>query len=107
MKKVVAVCAQNAQKVSCEGDAAMNLVQLLSRADQNAGTRNRRTSARRCPRGSVTFNASWRICPGRDTSRSRGKTRRTFPPTGYSHWSVRSEEHTSELQSRQYLVCRL
>src|SRR3712207_9319413 len=22
-------------------------------------------------------------------------------------WSVRSEEHTSELQSRQYLVCRL
>src|SRR5947209_11863535 len=25
-----------------------------------------------------------------------------FPPTGF-----RSEEHTSELQSRQYLVCRL
>src|SRR5581483_12084701 len=23
------------------------------------------------------------------------------------HWSERSEEHTSELQSRQYLVCRL
>src|SRR3712207_9017512 len=28
------------------------------------------------------------------------------PPRSYSHWS-RSEEHTSELQSRQYLVCRL
>src|SRR3712207_8243076 len=29
----------------------------------------------------------------------------TAAPTTYSH--VRSEEHTSELQSRQYLVCRL
>src|SRR3712207_8780927 len=26
------------------------------------------------------------------------------PPTS---WLIRSEEHTSELQSRQYLVCRL
>src|SRR3712207_7951131 len=26
------------------------------------------------------------------------------PPPG---WTARSEEHTSELQSRQYLVCRL
>src|SRR3712207_9001777 len=25
----------------------------------------------------------------------------------YSYWEKRSEEHTSELQSRQYLVCRL
>src|SRR3712207_8030813 len=24
-----------------------------------------------------------------------------------AHWAERSEEHTSELQSRQYLVCRL
>src|SRR3712207_8447091 len=30
---------------------------------------------------------------------------RTFPFTVYVRW--RSEEHTSELQSRQYLVCRL
>src|SRR3712207_7219800 len=29
-------------------------------------------------------------------------------PAGYSRdWCTRSEEHTSELQSRQYLVCRL
>src|SRR3712207_8460608 len=28
-------------------------------------------------------------------------------PLIYSVWIVRSEEHTSELQSRQYLVCRL
>src|SRR5438445_8314488 len=30
-----------------------------------------------------------------------------FPKGGTSAWSARSEEHTSELQSRQYLVCRL
>src|SRR5215203_7454698 len=29
----------------------------------------------------------------------------TPPPP--PHWPARSEEHTSELQSRQYLVCRL
>src|SRR5258707_9806432 len=28
-------------------------------------------------------------------------------PVGYVDLHVRSEEHTSELQSRQYLVCRL
>src|SRR5947209_16482720 len=28
-------------------------------------------------------------------------------PDGGAHARVRSEEHTSELQSRQYLVCRL
>src|SRR3712207_7597555 len=29
------------------------------------------------------------------------------PPESPSAWAGRSEEHTSELQSRQYLVCRL
>src|SRR3712207_8526419 len=29
------------------------------------------------------------------------------PPRGHDVLSRRSEEHTSELQSRQYLVCRL
>src|SRR5258707_8232895 len=29
------------------------------------------------------------------------------PVTNHSKWAARSEEHTSELQSRQYLVCRL
>src|SRR5258707_11466244 len=28
-------------------------------------------------------------------------------PSTISHYKTRSEEHTSELQSRQYLVCRL
>src|SRR3712207_7122797 len=27
--------------------------------------------------------------------------------SSWGYWSRRSEEHTSELQSRQYLVCRL
>src|SRR3712207_8344756 len=32
----------------------------------------------------------------------------SFKPDGkYGYVAVRSEEHTSELQSRQYLVCRL
>src|SRR3712207_8487616 len=30
-----------------------------------------------------------------------------IPPTGNHMRATRSEEHTSELQSRQYLVCRL
>src|SRR5947209_14785821 len=29
------------------------------------------------------------------------------PDQTIAAWSLRSEEHTSELQSRQYLVCRL
>src|SRR3712207_8724772 len=32
---------------------------------------------------------------------------RNFSPTGWLYLLLRSEEHTSELQSRQYLVCRL
>src|SRR3712207_7146113 len=32
---------------------------------------------------------------------------RTLEENGAMEYSIRSEEHTSELQSRQYLVCRL
>src|SRR6202021_3957903 len=32
---------------------------------------------------------------------------RLAPAGGFPGWANRSEEHTSELQSRQYLVCRL
>src|SRR3712207_8571754 len=34
-------------------------------------------------------------------------TRLGSPAGSAREWSPRSEEHTSELQSRQYLVCRL
>src|SRR3712207_6975120 len=48
------------------------------------------------------------LCSGRT---DRGRRRCTTRPIGTSRRSApgcdRSEEHTSELQSRQYLVCRL
>src|SRR3712207_7439554 len=44
------------------------------------------------------------LSPPRTCSRGSGRRRGTPPP---SRSRGRSEEHTSELQSRQYLVCRL
>src|SRR3712207_7489808 len=67
---------------------------------------------RRPPRSTLfpyttLFRSPW--CAGRSLSSSRScnasRRWRTRWPTTSS--SVRSEEHTSELQSRQYLVCRL
>src|SRR3712207_8571120 len=55
-----------------------------------------RSSCSRCrstPTWPPTAATPWPPCPG--------STR------GGSAWWGRSEEHTSELQSRQYLVCRL
>src|SRR3712207_7786368 len=43
-------------------------------------------------------------CQRRADGRPAGRARRESPPSGLPS---RSEEHTSELQSRQYLVCRL
>src|SRR3712207_6970873 len=46
--------------------------------------------------------ATWRKAVGKTPERIRSPaTASPSPPT------IRSEEHTSELQSRQYLVCRL
>src|SRR3712207_8698562 len=42
-----------------------------------------------------------------DGSTSQGTNRRSVPASRSASSSRRSEEHTSELQSRQYLVCRL
>src|SRR3712207_8798169 len=56
--------------------------------------------------------SSW-LCPSSLRRRTRcGRLSTTAPPPSLSHDSGngacgRSEEHTSELQSRQYLVCRL
>src|SRR3712207_9014459 len=41
----------------------------------------------------------------RPTTRPSPRRRGRVPPN--DGWRIRSEEHTSELQSRQYLVCRL
>src|SRR3712207_7077289 len=43
---------------------------------------------------------------GRDRSRSPRREARWYSPQDFDP-EPRSEEHTSELQSRQYLVCRL
>src|SRR3712207_6988814 len=55
----------------------------------------RQTPARRVVRSTPARNTRPRV-PWRTRASARG-----WSPT------VRSEEHTSELQSRQYLVCRL
>src|SRR5215203_7568505 len=50
------------------------------------------------------------ISSGSGSPASIGRTRPALPPARKTQGLVspwRSEEHTSELQSRQYLVCRL
>src|SRR3712207_8630259 len=44
---------------------------------------------------------------GIDDLFSRHLTRSELQVLATALWRIRSEEHTSELQSRQYLVCRL
>src|SRR3712207_6853459 len=43
----------------------------------------------------------------RDAGRPASAATRPATPITPARWIDRSEEHTSELQSRQYLVCRL
>src|SRR5438445_7473593 len=67
------------------------------------------------PRGSFTFNASWTAALDAVTGNpvvGTGQGVADFLlgyPTNMNGavGTSRSEEHTSELQSRQYLVCRL
>src|ERR1035437_497086 len=56
----------------------------------------------RGPTGSGGTEPANRAGQGREANSRRGRTGRCGCPTGW-----RSEEHTSELQSRQYLGCRL
>src|SRR3712207_9433292 len=62
---------------------------------------------------SATASRPRRPPRARSSSRRRGRARASPPISTArtsSRWSwcpARSEEHTSELQSRQYLVCRL
>src|SRR3712207_7436159 len=54
---------------------------------------------------------AWRVGPLLDSNRLRHASSLSCQPRNRRHphrsTSLRSEEHTSELQSRQYLVCRL
>src|SRR3712207_8967915 len=57
------------------------------------------------PTGSVRRHpASRRLSP---RGRRRARSAPSAPPPAARSPGSRSEEHTSELQSRQYLVCRL
>src|SRR3712207_8770246 len=60
-------------------------------------------SPRRFRRSSSALTRSGGFSVRNDSSRSRLSRSRLITSLGTS----RSEEHTSELQSRQYLVCRL
>src|SRR3712207_8538147 len=53
--------------------------------------------------GCDRYRATWTA----DTGDSVSETFRTYPQAIKHVARHRSEEHTSELQSRQYLVCRL
>src|SRR3712207_8969071 len=65
----------------------------------------RRSSDLLCPPASEELQGLAASCSGHQPWRAPGHHRAvTTPPKGADD---RSEEHTSELQSRQYLVCRL
>src|SRR3712207_7036676 len=58
---------------------------------------------------STSTRTAWRTTCATSTPATRSaasRPTRSTAPTA-SGWPTRSEEHTSELQSRQYLVCRL
>src|SRR2546422_5681868 len=68
-----------------------------------------------CPRDFSTEprkrSTSLRTCSGRsfklNETKSGSKLRRALPMAAPTEATTRSEEHTSELQSRLHLVCRL
>src|SRR3712207_8970584 len=64
---------------------------LTGRAEWSGSCSERPAGGRRCA-----------AAPIRGAAHDRGRPRR-----GVASYMGRSEEHTSELQSRQYLVCRL
>src|SRR3712207_8002767 len=71
---------------------------LFRSARRATATSTPRCSPRECCRRCSTGATSTPSCRTRTTS-----ARSSSPAS----WPGRSEEHTSELQSRQYLVCRL
>src|SRR3712207_7642497 len=80
----------------------------LSRSARHRAA-NRQSAPAPDPRGGLDA-ASRSACPGTRSSRCDTATSEA-PPAPRNDRSCatpeRSEEHTSELQSRQYLVCRL
>src|SRR3712207_8638905 len=56
---------------------------------------------------SLTAGARWTSPDAPESTHSPGDGRRSLAERSVHGHCDRSEEHTSELQSRQYLVCRL
>src|SRR3712207_8175919 len=71
-----------------------------SRRDRPLHQRYSATAASPTPRESGSNSSA-------SSSSRRGARKVGRPPPSTSSVEPRSEEHTSELQSRQYLVCRL
>src|SRR5687768_18262970 len=70
------------------------------------------TLFRSVPRRVAAVKAPWGVCALERPYRERSASRRLRQHGGCTmederNWFVRSEEHTSELQSRLHLVCRL
>src|SRR3712207_8243455 len=74
----------------------------LFRSNRPAGTASRRCREGSARRGFDFVTAGLSSLGARHQLRLRRRVRRRVP-----RLSLRSEEHTSELQSRQYIVCRL
>src|SRR3712207_8433518 len=83
-------------------DTATTEIYTLSLHDALPICRRNTPAPKRCSPGRLGALPSWPRC--RTGSARCARRRRSLGPRSGS-W--RSEEHTSELQSRQYLVCRL
>src|SRR5439155_25174456 len=68
-----------------------------------------KTDRETCTRGglAVVVADDTRVEPARERERTHGDIRLVLTITGKPTPCARSEEHTSELQSRGHLVCRL
>src|SRR5438445_8171032 len=69
-----------------------------TRAESNPARARRRSPRSRCAQAAYRDLGQKNGCPSNASARDARSTRSRLS---------RSEEHTSELQSRQYLVCRL
>src|SRR5258707_2911360 len=87
--------------VRCSGGASRSARMRSTSAAGIAGGRVRRARERDCSTGRSSGGA-WSRRPSHFLTQLRERPRQVA-----SSSCVRSEEHTSELQSRQYLVCRL
>src|SRR3712207_7297700 len=87
-------------------DTATTEIYTLSLHDalRSARRRVRSTPDRSMTENGVASSGSDRYWCHRSSWRTKRRRRASW---WRSRWPTRSEEHTSELQSRQYLVCRL